>query len=199
MAGKPLAVRGVHICNKMIPKWKAMGRKHQSKLFFVEARLWMEQDRGWGTAHTSVYGGYGSWRGAGLAGSEALHPKGPHERNRLTGGRGGRLLWRSKCRGNDRWRCEQESRGTPQEKGVCNHIVISYPTSQGLPDSSVGKNLPVKAGDTGSIPGSGRSPREGNSNPLQYPCLGNTKDRGTWWATVLGVAKVRHGLVTKRQ
>ena len=47
----------------------------------------MEQDRGWGTAHTSVYGGYGSWRGAGLAGSEALHPKGPHERNRLAGGR----------------------------------------------------------------------------------------------------------------
>ena len=106
---------------------------------------------------------------------------------------------RHQCRGNDRWRCEQESRGTPQEKGVCNHIVISYPTSQGLPDGSVGKNLPVKAGDTGSIPGSGRSPREGNSNPLQYPWLGNPKDRGAWWAPVLGVAKVRHGLVTKRQ
>ena len=41
----------------------------------------------------------------------------------------------------------------------------------------------------GSIPGLGRSPREGNSNPLQYPCLGNPADRGTWWATVHGVKK----------
>ena len=44
-------------------------------------------------------------------------------------------------------------------------------------------------GDTGSIPGSGRSPGGGNGNPLQYSCLGNPKDRGAWWATVHGGCK----------
>ena len=42
--------------------------------------------------------------------------------------------------------------------------------------------------DWGSIPGSGRSPGEGNGNPLQCSCLGNPIDRGAWWATVHGVA-----------
>ena len=45
------------------------------------------------------------------------------------------------------------------------------------------------AGDLGSILGSGRSPGEGNGNPLQYFCLGNPMDRGALWATVHGVAK----------
>ena len=45
------------------------------------------------------------------------------------------------------------------------------------------------AGDLGSIPGSGRSPGEGNVNPLQYSCLENSMDRGAWGATVHGVAK----------
>ena len=45
------------------------------------------------------------------------------------------------------------------------------------------------AGDPGSIPGSGRSPGEGNGNPLQYSCLKNPMDRGAWRATVHGVAK----------
>ena len=45
------------------------------------------------------------------------------------------------------------------------------------------------AGDPGSIPGSGRSPGEGNGNPLQYSCLENPMARGAWWATVHGVAK----------
>ena len=56
------------------------------------------------------------------------------------------------------------------------------------PGGPVVKNLPANAGDTGdtaSIPGSGRSPGEGNGNPLQYSCLG----RGAWWATVHGVTK----------
>ena len=44
------------------------------------------------------------------------------------------------------------------------------------------------AGDPGSIPGSGRSPGEGNSNLLQYTSLGNPMDGGAWWATVHGVA-----------
>ena len=43
-------------------------------------------------------------------------------------------------------------------------------------------------GDLGSTPGSGRCSREGNGNPLQYPCLGNPVDRGAWQATVCGVA-----------
>ena len=57
---------------------------------------------------------------------------------------------------------------------------------------TVVKNLPANAGDTrdvGSIPGSGRSPGEGNDSPLQYSCLGNSMDRGAWRATVHGVAK----------
>ena len=45
------------------------------------------------------------------------------------------------------------------------------------------------AGDLGSIPGWGRSPGEGNGNPLQYSCLENPMDGGAWWATVHGVAK----------
>ena len=54
------------------------------------------------------------------------------------------------------------------------------------------KNLPANAGDisdAGSIPGSGRSPGGGHGNPLQYSCLENPMDRGTWQATVHGVAK----------
>ena len=53
------------------------------------------------------------------------------------------------------------------------------------------KNLPANTGrtkDVGSIPGSGRSPGEGNGNPLQYSCLGNPMDRGTWQATVYAAA-----------
>ena len=59
----------------------------------------------------------------------------------------------------------------------------------GVFGGSVVKNLPVNAGDAGSVPGSGRSPGEGNSNPLQYSCLGNPIGRGAWWATVHGFAK----------
>ena len=53
------------------------------------------------------------------------------------------------------------------------------------------KDPPANAGDEGSIPGLGRSPGEGNNNPLQYSCLGNPMDRGDWWATVHGVTKSR--------
>ena len=51
------------------------------------------------------------------------------------------------------------------------------------------KNLPVNAGDMGSILGLGRAPGEGNGNLLQYSCLRNLMDRGAWQATVHGVAK----------
>ena len=59
----------------------------------------------------------------------------------------------------------------------------------GFPGASVVKNLPANAGDMGLIPGLGRSPEEGNGNQLQYSCLGNPIDRGTWWVTVHGIAK----------
>ena len=61
--------------------------------------------------------------------------------------------------------------------------------SSGFPGGSDGKESACKAGDPGSIPGSGRSLGEGNGNPLQYSCLKNPVDRGAWWATVYGVAK----------
>ena len=51
------------------------------------------------------------------------------------------------------------------------------------------KQSACQAGDTGSIPGSGRSPGEGNGNPLQCSCLGNPMDRGAWQATVHGVTE----------
>ena len=57
------------------------------------------------------------------------------------------------------------------------------------PGGSVVKNPPSNAGDRGSIPGSERSPGEGNGNPLQSSCLENPMDRGTWWATIYGIAK----------
>ena len=58
-----------------------------------------------------------------------------------------------------------------------------------LVTGSVVKNPPVSAEDSGSIPGSGRSPGEENGNPLQYSCLENSMVRGAWWATVHVVAK----------
>ena len=51
------------------------------------------------------------------------------------------------------------------------------------------KNSACSAGDPGSIPDSGRSPGEGNGNPLLYPCLENPMDRGAWRATVHGIAE----------
>ena len=67
---------------------------------------------------------------------------------------------------------------------------LGFPSgSAGFPGGSVSKESACNAGDPGSIPGSGRSPGEGNDYPLQYSCLDNFMDRGAWWATVLGAAK----------
>ena len=65
-----------------------------------------------------------------------------------------------------------------------------------FPDSSVGKESAYNTGDLGSIPRSGRSPGEGNGNPLQYSCLENPMDTGAWRATVHEVARVGHDLAT---
>ena len=63
--------------------------------------------------------------------------------------------------------------------------------------SSVGKGSTHNAGyvrELGLIPELGRSPGEGNGNPIQYSCLGNSMDRGAWWATLHGVTKSQTGL-----
>ena len=59
----------------------------------------------------------------------------------------------------------------------------------GFPGGSDGKESACNAGDLGSIPGSGRSPGEGNGNPLQCSCLENSRDEGAWWAAVYGIAQ----------
>ena len=64
------------------------------------------------------------------------------------------------------------------------------------------QNLPAKVGDTGDaslIPGSGRSPGEGNGNLLQDSCLRNPTDRGAWQATNWGDKRGGHNLATKQQ
>ena len=71
---------------------------------------------------------------------------------------------------------------------VIYQIVLKH---RGFPGGSVVKNPPTNTGDMGSIPGSGRSPREENINPLQYSCLENPMDRGDWQATVHVVATSR--------
>ena len=60
---------------------------------------------------------------------------------------------------------------------------------RGFPGGSDGKESACNTGDLDSIPGWGRSPGEGNGNPLQYSCLKNSMDRGAWQAAVHGIAK----------
>ena len=67
----------------------------------------------------------------------------------------------------------------------------------GFPHSSVDTESACSAGDQGFISGLGRSPGEGNGNPLQHSCLENPVDRGAWQATVHGVVRVGHDLATK--
>ena len=62
----------------------------------------------------------------------------------------------------------------------------------GFPGGSDGKASAYNVGDLGLIPGSERSPGEGNRNPLQYSCLENPMDQGAWWATVHGSQRVGH-------
>ena len=61
-----------------------------------------------------------------------------------------------------------------------------------FPGGSDGKASACNAGDLGSIPGSERSPGEGNGNPLQHSCLENPRDGGAWWATSMGLHRVGH-------
>ena len=59
----------------------------------------------------------------------------------------------------------------------------------GFPGGSDSRDTTCRAGGLGFHPGSGRHPGEGNDNPLQYSCLENPMDRGTWWATVHGMQR----------
>ena len=75
---------------------------------------------------------------------------------------------------------------------ISNKGKLTYLKMQGsFTGCSDGKASACNAGDTGSIPGPGRSPGEGYGNPLQDACLENAMDRGAWQATVPGVAKSR--------
>ena len=74
---------------------------------------------------------------------------------------------------------------------ICNLTDLTL----GFPSGAVAKNLPDSAGDVrdmGSIPESARSRGRGNGKPLQYSCLENPMDRGTWWATVHRVDMTEH-------
>ena len=73
----------------------------------------------------------------------------------------------------------------PQPLTVAELLLSTYC----FPDSSDGKASASNTGHVDSIPGSGRSPREGNGNPLQYSCLESSMDRGAWWATELDRTK----------
>ena len=77
------------------------------------------------------------------------------------------------------------------EVGPPTRELVSPIRRGGFPGGSEVKTSACNVGDPGSIPGSRRSPGEGNGNPLQYSCLGNPMDGGAWWATVHGVAKSR--------
>ena len=76
-------------------------------------------------------------------------------------------------------------------KLVLNTYIYIYIYIYGFHGGSEVKTSACNAGDLGSIPGLGRSPGEGNGNPLQYSWLENPMDGGAWWATVHGVAKSR--------
>ena len=86
-----------------------------------------------------------------------------------------------------------------QSKSTCTLNTDTWISRTGFPAGMVVKNPPVNAGDArdaGWIPGSGRSPGDGNGNPLQYSYLENSMDRGAWWVTVHGVTKSQTRLST---
>ena len=68
---------------------------------------------------------------------------------------------------------------------------MSFSCCYNFPGDSDGKESAHNVRDTGSLPGSGGAPGEGNGYPLQYSCLENSIDRGAWWGTVHGVAKIQ--------
>ena len=94
---------------------------------------------------------------------------------------------------------------TPSLRGgmwcKCKHQYIHQATffldkAWDFPGGSDGNESTCNAGDLASIPGSGRSPEDGNGNPLQYSCLENSMDRGAWWATIQESQRIWHDWAT---
>ena len=85
------------------------------------------------------------------------------------------------------WRLNNNTSKEECKEYNFNYFPVRFPVQ--FNDGSDGKASSRNAGHPGSIPGSGRSPGEGNGNPLQYSCLENPMDGGAWWATVHGVAE----------
>ena len=85
----------------------------------------------------------------------------------------------------------QAKPGMPPPKIVVKQVKVIWVhlKRKGFPGGSDGIESACSTGDQGSIPGSGRSPGGGHGSPLQYSCLENPMDRGTWWATVHGVSQ----------
>ena len=88
----------------------------------------------------------------------------------------------------------------PKKRKICHcfHFSPIYLPFD-FPHSSVGKESACNVGDLGLIPGLGRSPGEGNGNPLQHSCLENPMDRGSWKAAVPGATRVGHNLAAKER
>ena len=88
--------------------------------------------------------------------------------------------------------------GRLEEPAVLSRYIFppTYRREWGFPGGAEVKASACNVGDLGSIPGSGRSPGEGNSNPLQYSCLENPMDGGAWWVTVHGSQTVGHDWAT---
>ena len=84
---------------------------------------------------------------------------------------------------------QQEKEGRRINIVILENIKLVFKTCLGFPGGSVVKDPPANGGDVGLIPGLGRSPGEGNCNPLKYSCLGNPMDRRAWQAIVYGVVK----------
>ena len=99
-------------------------------------------------------------------------------------------LWFCLCPCHGNWFGLELSLPALQFISITAHHCLSY-LFNARPGGSEGKASACDAGDPGSIPGSGRSPGEGNGNPLQYSCLENPMDKGAWWATIHRVAKSR--------
>ena len=85
-----------------------------------------------------------------------------------------------------------------EKKESKTEILVYYNYSGASLVAQMVRNSPANAETVGSIPRLGRSPGEGNGNPLQYACLGNSMDRGAWWLQSMGLQRVGHELVTKQ-
>ena len=92
-----------------------------------------------------------------------------------------------KLENSKRWQGCRETRPLKRNSGSVKRYLYSEKRKKAC--GSDGKESACSAGNPDSVPGLGRSPGEGNGNSLPYPCLKNSMDRGTWYATVHGVTK----------